>query len=923
MGKKIIVAITILLIAGLFTGWYFFTQESKYLGSSAFSAVPENSAVVIRIHNLKKYTASARINPIWKGCSTLPGIADLYQKISFTDALLDSISKPDNSLGNKELTIAFNRENDHFEWLAILELASLSEKRLITGTVTKYFTQQGAISETTKSGNGIITGYSWRTKGGSQHFYTTLFRGLMLGSPERKYVEAGINQLEDPAKPGNAVFGKVNKNNAGNVDARIYVNHKRLPQFAKSLFSETFLERYKASAPFATWSELDLTQKQDEVILNGISFTTDSLNNHLQIFLRQQPDTFRLARIFPAQSTFFLSYEINNNVHFFEDYEQLLANHHHLEAYRKALSQTDSLYGINLQKIVSDHLDGSAAIVYTQPDPTMAEENKYLVLRINSESQVEEALSPLAIEIPGRRKRDKPKNYTPFVIDAETEFKIYQTEVSDFGSLVFGELFAGVKTNFYATYDNYLVMGSSFAAVGSFLKANVLHETLENNQVYRKLTKGLSDKLNIYLWCSPGRALPFFREMLNNDRYAGFSAELKALLKIESVGWQIGNENGMLYNMARLQYNPEVYETPSSVIWKSHPGSALISPPIFIPNSSGKSHSGILIQDKDLNLMLINADGRTLWKIKLTSPINNKIIVPKGLSNGKQQFFFSTSDALYSVNQDGKILNNNTFKLKSTASNAVSVFDYDKNNDYRFFIACKDHKVYLYDKKGKIVTGWNPPKTEHLVTQPVQFFRVENKDYLVFTDKNRAYILDRKGKPAVTVKGNLTFSNNAFTLQPKSGKNKARLITTDATGTIISVGFDGSIKKIEVGTFSPEHHFLCLETTHDTDLCYLFLDNEILTGYDRLGNSRFTRKFKHSIPTAPQLFRFPNKSIKLGITDTVENKIYLLNSDGAVSEGFPLDGSTPFDITYPDTTSGSFGVVTATPDGELINYEIK
>ena len=58
MGRKITVAITIVLTAGLFTGWYLFTRESKFLGTSAFSALPENSAVIIRIHNLKNYTAS-------------------------------------------------------------------------------------------------------------------------------------------------------------------------------------------------------------------------------------------------------------------------------------------------------------------------------------------------------------------------------------------------------------------------------------------------------------------------------------------------------------------------------------------------------------------------------------------------------------------------------------------------------------------------------------------------------------------------------------------------------------------------------------------------------------------------------------------------------------------------------------------------
>ena len=554
----------------------------------------------------------------------------------------------------------------------------------------------------------------------------------------------------------------------------------------------------------------------------------------------------------------------------------------------------------------------------------MPEENKYLILSVNSGGQVEEALTPLAIQIPGRRKRDKPKNYSLFRIDSETEFKIYKTEVDDFGKQVFGEVFAGVKTNYFTIYDNCLVMAASSESLERFLQANILHETLENDPLYRNFTHGLSDRLNLFLWTSPGYALPFLKEIIDTKNNTEITKQRATLLKIESMGWQIGNENGMIYNMARLKYNPEVHINSPSVIWKSHPAVALLTPPHIVTGGSVKENAHILVQDKDLNLLGINSEGRVLWKTKLSAPINSEIFEPDCLKNGKPQYFFSTSDALYLIGSDGKYLTGYPVKLHSPATNGVSVFDYDQNKDYRFFIAGKDHKVCLYDKKGDIVTGWTPPKTEHDVNLPVQFFRVENKDYLIFTDKNRAYILDRKGKPAVKIKGDFTFSHNPFTLQPKSGKNKARLITTDNKGVILSVGFDGSVKKLEVGQFSPDHHFCCEVENADKTFSYLFLNGETLTAYDWQGNRLFLRKFNHTIPFAPQLFPSPDKSIKIGITDSAESKIYLLNSDGSVYAGFPIDGATPFAISFHGKESSTpFYLVTAMPDGELINYLIK
>ena len=923
MGRKITVAITIVLTAGLFTGWYLFTRESKFLGTSAFSALPENSAVIIRIHNLKNYTASSIKSPIWKGCSSLPGVSSLYRKLSFADSLINSSSSSDNPLPNNELTIAIQRENNQNQWLSIIELSSLSEKRMLSGLVKNYFSKRGIPNEKSQFGQASLTSYTWPEEGKSQHFYTTFYHGLFLGSTDQKFLEQSLTKLDHPGTTKNLVFERSIKSKAGDIDARFYLNHQKLPLFARQLFSETLLERLKGSASPATWSEIDLTQKSDELILNGFSFTADSLKNHLGIFLRQQPDSFKLAKLFPAQTTFFLSYVINNNTRFFEDYEHLLASRNSLDAYRKSLIETDSLYGLNLQKIVSDHLNSAAAMVFTHPDPTMPEENKYLVLTIKNETQLEESLMPLVIQIPGHRKRDKPKNFTLFKPDNETEFKIYHSAVSDLGKRVLGEVFAEVKTNYYTIFDNNLIMSASSGSLERFLKANLLHETLENNPSYRKFTQGLSDRLNLYAWVSPGRALPYFKDLLNDQRYAKISGQLQSLVKIESLGWQIGNENGMIYNMARLKYNPDLLLNTPSVSWKSHPGTTLIVPPVIGIMSSDQSPDNILVQDKDFNLIHLNSAGQTLWKIKLNGPIIGEIIEQNDFNVQSKQFLFSTGDALHLINEDGKYLSKFPVELASKATNGVAVFDYDKNNECRIFIACENHRVYLYDKEGEIITGWNPPKTEQIVKQPVQFFRVENKDYLIITDTNRAYILDRKGKPALKIKGDITFSNNSFTLQPKSGKNRASLIATDTKGTIISIGFDGSVKKTEVGKFSPAHHFLCTGTNHENTLSYLFLDGETLSAYNSQGNQLLMRKFNHTILNKPQLFTFPDKSFKIGITDTSENKIYLLNDDGTVADGFPLEGSTPFAITFKGgESSKSFNVITGMPEGEIINYII-
>jgi hypothetical protein len=67
----------------------------------------------------------------------------------------------------------------------------------------------------------------------------------------------------------------------------------------------------------------------------------------------------------------------------------------------------------------------------------------------------------------------------------------------------------------------------------------------------------------------------------------------------------------------------------------------------------------------------------------------------------------------------------------------LAVFDYDKNRDYRIFIACADKKVYMFSKDGEPGDGWKPKETDGIVTVPVQHFRFNAADYWFFQTTRR------------------------------------------------------------------------------------------------------------------------------------------------------------------------------------------
>ena len=923
MGKRILIGFTILLIVGLLTGWYFFTREAKYFGTPTFDAIPENSSIIVRIHHIGDYAARSLKNPVWKTYSGFTGISVLYQNLVFVDSLFRINSTVGKIFFNKDLTLILANEKDKMENLCLLELSSLSEKRTLSDIIENYLAQKRATIEKMNTGCARVTHYLWNEGTVKHQIYMTFYHGLFIAGNELEMISSAVAELERPAKPGNSVFEKANKTATDNIDVNIYLNHRKLSQFWSKLLDESFLKQFNGNSTLAEWTEIDLTQKNEELLLNGFSFTGNSLHNYLEIFLHQKPGTFSLASFIPAATSFFLGVSISDNRQFFIDYERFLAHQNQLNSYKSSLSEIDSLYNVDIQKTVMDNLEGTAAIVFTQPDLASQDENKFLLFKVKSGTQMEEAMIPLVEAAKVRSKKGSFQTEDIFKIDNEDVSKIYKISVSDFGKRVFGGLFADVKTGFFTVYNNCLIMGASSETLTRFLRANVLQETLVNNKNYIEFASGLSDRFNLFFWGSPGSCLPFFKGKINSGLYQEFENMMTEIHKIESFGWQIGIENGLAYNMAKIKYNSVNQEIGHFPIWKSLIGTPFISKLQYVVNPLDKSRQEIVVQDSAYNLILIGNQGRILWKIKLDGFILSEIYQLNCFKDGQLQYFFSTGEYLHMIDHDGNYIRNYPLSLRSPATNGVSVFDYDKKGEYRFFIAGKDHRVYLYDKKGNIIPDWAPGKTEHDVNQPVQYFRVENKDYLVFADSNRGYILDRKGKPRVVIKGDLTYSNNRFYLEPKSGKNPARLITTGSEGQVFSIGFDGLVKTSSFGQFSPDHYFILEDLNSDGEMDYIYLDGNRLMAFDQKGDEIFEEKLNQIVNSSPEFFTFPDNKRKIGLTVGSENKLFLFNSDGSLHPGFPLSGNSMFRINFPENYKGSFDLITGTPDGYLNNYQIK
>lgn len=923
MGRKTTGILTVLLLFGLVAGWYYFTSESKYFNTPAFKAVPSNTAVIIRIQNISAFSAKTSNNFLLKEFSSFTGISSIAEDLHFVDSLMQKDPASQKYLSNKNITLSYGERQGKKSLLYLVELSDMAEKTALKNLIRDYFSKRKASSFIRKEGEITATVYYWSNGPNRTTFCISFYKGVFISGSDPDQVIDASKQLDQPSIAENPEFQKISKTASPNADLNIYFNRRNIGSTVSALFSNNFLKRINAGAPNKFWAEIDCNLKENELLFNGFTLPSDSLNDYMGVLLHQKPSAFILDRYFPSETSFFLSLNFQDIPSYFRDYEEMLSKKGELDAYKKSLAEADTLYGSNLQNIIKENCTGQAGIVFTRDDVTEPLENKFLVIKIKNEKLLDSLMLRLVKPvIPGKRSIFRGQSQD-FKMGKDTLFKIYQIPVTNFGERVFGKIFQDVPTSFFTICDSCLIMGGSFKALEEYLRSLVLHETLDKNSLYKEFTMNFSQLASLCTWGIPADCLPFFSSDLN----PGIVRELKdqdiKLHKINSFGWQMGNDKGMIYNVGLVSYSTVSFNRPLA-IWRFHPDSTINLKPFLVNNQEKTNKPDVLVQDIINNLYLISNNGQLKWKKKLSGPVLSEIYQVNYHKDTRIQYLFNTPNALHMIDAEGNYIPGFPVKLKSKATNGIGVFDYDRTRDYRIFVACEDKNIYAFDRNGIAITGWQAAPAEDLVTNPVQFFRVMGKDYIVFADRKKIHILDRKGNPRVILQQEISPSqNNGFTLENATARTQARLVTTDQQGTIRFINFEGSISKLSVGKFTDQHYFLDSDIDRDGQMEYLILDSNSLFVYNVEGGVIFTKKYSGKIDSAPEIFDLEDRGIKIGIVDRTSNQIYLYNADGSDYPGFPIEANTPFNIGILNPGNNRFNILAGSTDGFLNNFSLK
>ena len=840
--KKPITWIIILAILLLVPLMYYLFSREEVSPADPVEAIPQDAVLILRGKDLVKEIKQRLDNDIWNELCNFPVIDNINRQLAYFDSLSNTNLFVRNFLREKQIVFSVHPTGkNRYELIWYLTVQDRNSEKQIIEFIQTNIKEYGQLTER-KYESRII--YETDLNNNQyKNFSFTISKGLLICSHSAILIEEAIRQLDLDNNLGNqAAFNSIATTAGKNVNANFFINNKTLPGLLRGLVNDSYENRLIMAENLAIWSALDITVKNDALLLNGFSSIDPDENLFLNLFLDQTPQRLEIQKVIPVDFAAYIVLEMDNYQKFKEQYDNYLDINGILKIRKQEIEKVNDDNGIDIERIFMDIIEQELALIITDIQDLSPEENVFFALRCKNQTFALETIKDMVVQISD--KKQIPFTQMVFEQNITSDFsqEFFIIPVPDPKKYISGGLFNEVNNNYCTFIDNYLIFGSSPIALSKYVYLNILQSTLDSDLDFNRLTDYLAAKSNIHIFVNIPRSLGLIDEYLSTQAGTNLKKSKESLLKFKAFSYQLSVGNDLVYNNSFLKYSTEIKEQPHTV-WASRLDNPAAGKPILVANHY-TNEKEIFLQDQKNKIYLINNSGRILWKMNLQAKINSDIYQIDYYKNGKLQLMFSTETQIHLIDRNGNYIENYPVNLRAPACTGLAVFDYEKTKDYRIFIPATDQKIYCYDIKGMLLPGWEFNKTDDPVYQPLQHFRISDKDYLVCLDKFNIYILDRKGQSRVSVKKHFPVSPcNTCILDRGSLNTNPRLVLTDTSGHVHFVYLTGDAEEMVLGDFSSGHYFNYQDLNGDGSKEFIFTDNNELIVFNENGSRLFSRVF--------------------------------------------------------------------------------
>ncbi|KIO46757.1 hypothetical protein [Sanguibacteroides justesenii] len=905
MAKKIVLILLGVLLMGCIV-WILWRVNEREQGSDVpkEAFIPNNSAVVLNVR------ANVSLSPRLKEAFETEWAN--YQKSIFYRSI-DTLQKL-KLTENTSWVLALRREGKKsVRFLYILNRVPAASRSEVIRFLADYYAKSG-LKERSYDKFKI---YSLRDK--ETEVYFAVVGGMVLLSDSELYLEDALKQIGEDKKndpESIPVYKNITRYFSETAGMNIFLNTSCFSDVWPLYMSRNVVSPRLDLTKWFKWGALDGEIQSDGIGFNGFMYYGGMKATFLNVFKGQQPMASRIEGVIPSGVNAVTVLNLSDTRAYLTALETFRHKAGIIEHARKRKSEFTRLFGEEVEASWRELLQGEFAKGVFSYDPENKEEEGFVMVYLKSGSLGRALLKNMLGNYAVKVNINEASLERTTALDQEKKVAYYKMPVTDFAGVLWGYIWDGVPSRFAMIQDNYLILASSESVIRRFAENYMRRLNVQDMDWYKKTRVKMSAKYNWMYLAETGSMYPFYRDMAN-DGLKDFLTQNKERLDVfSSFGLQWISEDEMLYQSVFLN-TEKVEQPPAQVVWQTKLDAKLTMKPVVVVNHNNGERE-LFVQDDSRTVYLINDMGRILWKLPIDGKINSEVYQVDFYKNGKLQYLFSTSEKLYLIDRNGNYLPRYPLAFKSSCPSGITVYDYDNDRNYRVFAPCADRKIYLYELSGDLVEGWSQPQSDNDPVSKVYYFRVADKDYIVFADRYRIYILDRRGRERVKVQTLYDLLQGTVIYLTGKEQNES-LVFGSAGGELQFVDFNGASRSLKPDKITAGYLFNVADTDGDGNDDFIFSNGEHVYVYDRNGKVLWETGVKEGRLGFPYVYRFSARDTRVGTLDESHSELYLLDK-GSQSNGFPITGTSAFSIVFQNTGKVGFYLYVGSEKDSLLKY---
>ncbi len=895
---------------------FFITKTKINSETTIYSLIPTDALVVIEGRNPAKLIQKILTgNNLWAAISYLDDFNKTHKQLLFVDSIIKNNQIFNKSLSNTNFIISIHSNGRKFENLICISIPSKLAKQEIHLFMEAYTSNN--LKKSTRRYEGEIIIKLKDMLSGSLEWNCCLLKDVLIISQSSILMEEAIRQSAlKPSINQTESFTRLTKTASSSSIANIYINlgqaeklslHLRNPSIPSKLFSH-----------LVGWAELDLKIDANALLLNGFS-CADSSRDFLNIFNDQSPQNSSVENVLPSNTAFYQWYGISNFNKFNESLNQYYLNTPHASRRDRFVANIQKSYNIDISKIFNNYFSNEICFVITSLYDSITVNNNFVLIKTDEPSSFQNSLFELVDSI-GHAEMKATSSFIHKTQINKQSFSIIELPINYLFESLFGSIFKLEGKAWICFFDDFLIAGNSKEALKKYIRTLIENNTIANTAELKYYSENISAQSNLCLYYNYKKGKNLTEQYLKKEMKSSLHKNFDKFSMISPIILQFSNTGDAFFTNLLIPYYTGNIGSVKQ-LWEVEIDSVISAGPICIQNHK-TGNKDVFLQDLSNSMHLIDKDGKTIWRKKISEQIVGTIFEVDLFKNNKYQILFATASQLYAIDRNGNYVNGFPIKLKNKTSIGAAVFDYDKDRNYRIFIASDNNTIYTFDKKGVNIKDWKQPIIGSKVIRIPQTFRINNKDYILICTNKTISILNRKGEVSELINVNEDLSINNIFYLTQIGK-EPHFITSTSVGNLLHIYLNGSAEIVKLKERSDNHFYYFADINNDQKEDNIFISDNKLESMSAFGNPIFIKRLPAEVSQDFKISYIQAGKPNIFVSFKKQDEITSIDAQGAVCEGFPVRGGGGFTFDQMDKKNSIFYLIVGSSNNFLYTYVLQ